>query len=56
MCVFIDDMMISIKIIIKEKWIFKEIEKFISWVRMKNKLLKERNLVLKKGRVINYNF
>lgn len=51
-----DDMIISIKIVIEVRWMFKEIEEFISWVRMKIKLLKFRSLVLKKGRVINYDF
>lgn len=53
---FMDDMTISTKTAIEARWTLKEIEELISWARMKIKPSKSRSLVLKKGRVTNYDF
>nr|XP_034331688.1 uncharacterized protein LOC117690947 [Crassostrea gigas] len=53
---FMDDMTISTKTAVEARWTLKEIEELISWARMKIKPSKSRSVVLKKGRVTNYDF
>ncbi|VDI54010.1 Hypothetical predicted protein [Mytilus galloprovincialis] len=48
---FMDDMTISTKTVIEARWTLQELDKMITWARMKVKPSKSRSLVVKNGKV-----
>ena len=48
---FMDDMTITAKSVVECRWMLEDLERLISWARMKFKPEKSRSLVLKKGKV-----
>jgi hypothetical protein len=48
---FMDDMTITSKSVVEARWTLEDLEKLITWARMKFKPAKSRSLVLKKGKV-----
>lgn len=48
---FMDDMTVTAKSVVEGRWMLEDLEKLISWARMRFKPAKSRSLVLQKGKV-----